>query len=234
MYHSKIPSLVINPAATPTEVPLSDDFSHWTYLPESYTIRHFDNIRTYGASFTTNVGEVNLFGEYTWTANAPVVTANKYRLAETPDRAEAMFNAPKRVPVNQVNLGILHVLGANILSDQINLIAETGIVQYQGISNRDVKYDNHGWGLAMRMDNNFYSVAPGIDLVVPFSFQIGLDGTIREQNIIEDAKVLGIGLTMIYLGKFEMGMMYSTYFGAGADHWVNDRDNISFNVKYSM
>lgn len=245
VYHAKIPSLVINKGELAGAVPVAADFNavQDIYFPESYDIRYFDNIRTYGASFSTNVGEVNVFGEYTWTANAPVVTANDYgphlrdavaNPDQNPDNALQLFNAPKRVPVNQVNLGILHVLGSNFLSDQINMIMETGIVQYQGISNREVKYDNHGWGVAGRIDNLFFSVMPGIDVSVPLSFRVGLDGTIREQDMIEDAKSVGIGVNVIYLGKLDVGLSYATYFGGGTDNWVNDRDNVSFTMKYSM
>lgn len=250
VYHAKIPSLVINPGDVSTILP--EGFATGAgglnryqdiYLPKDYSIRYMDEIRTYGASFTTNVGEVNVFGEYTWTANAPVVTANDYtakfresatELPVNPENAWKPFNAPKRVPINQVNLGVLHVLGSNILSDQVNVIAETGVVQYQGVDNSDVKYDNHGWGVAMRMEHFYFSVMPGVDISVPFSVQVGLDGTIREQNIIEDAKTVGIGVNLVYLGNFSTGLQYATYFGADDENWVNDRDNVSFTVKYSM
>ena len=73
-----------------------------------------------------------------------------------------------------------------------------------------------------------------LDTNVLLFVQQGLHGTVREATLVEDAVVLSVGLRGTYLDRIVAELNYATYFGGGFDNWLIDRDNVSFNIKYSF
>lgn len=53
-------------------------------------------------------------------------------------------------------------------------------------------------------------------------------------NFIEDRKAITFGLGADYLNTWSADLSYTDFFGAGRYNLVNDRDFVSFNVKYSF
>ena len=84
------------------------------------------------------------------------------------------------------------------------------------------------------MELNYLNVISGLDIRVPMFFQRGLDGSILETNIIEDASAFNIEIQGVYLNNFITKVGYSNFFDGGDDHLITDRDNVYFNVSYSF
>ena len=51
---------------------------------------------------------------------------------------------------------------------------------------------------------------------------------------VDDAVVTGVTLRGTWLDKVIAELSYANYSGGGFDHWIIDRDNVAFNIKYSF
>lgn len=204
--HNKAPSFRIN-------------YGAGGVIPESYTIRWFDEIRAWGMSFSTVIGETNVQGELSYTANTPIADA---------------AGDPERNGVVRAALGGSHVFGPSFLADEVNLVFEAATVQVRDRGDRDLRYNDTAWSYAIRAELAYYNVAQGIDLKVPVFWQNNVNGTIREANMINNTQVVSIGIRGIYLNNLSATLAYTTYFGGGADNFLTDRDNIALTVKYGF
>ena len=93
---------------------------------------------------------------------------------------------------------------------------------------------SYGYRLAGRLDYN--NVFSGINLSPKFSYQHDVGGVSPGPggNFIEGRKALNLGLTGNYQNSLQFTLSYSKYFGAGRYNLINDRDFMSFNMKYSF
>jgi hypothetical protein len=62
----------------------------------------------------------------------------------------------------------------------------------------------------------------------------GLDGNILESEMVEDSSAVNIEFQFIYLNNFTAKIGYSNFFDGGENTYINDRDNVSFNISYSF
>ncbi len=202
--HSRAPSFRLNYAGI---------------VPESYTVEYFEDIQGIAASFTTVWGITNVQGELSYKIDAPVVDADG-----NPDTGKLI----------SAQLGGSHVLSPTRFWDDANLTFEFALARVDDYSDRDLRYDNQGIADALRFEMSYLNVVPGLDLFVPIFFQHGVDGTVREANMIEDAKTFNIVLKAVYLNNLNAQLGYSNFFDGGQDNLLTDRDNVSLSFSYSF
>lgn len=188
-------------------------------LPVSYRIRYFDDIRTTGASFSTLVGDTQVNGEVSYRANTPFANA-----AGDPEREELL----------QAQVGFTQVVRPNALWDDLTLVGEFVGVDVMGRSGDDLAFDARAFSYAVRADFAYKNVLQALDTNVVLFVMHTLDGTIREAQMVDDAVVTGVTLRGTWLDKIIAELSYANYSGGGFDHWIIDRDNVAFNIKYSF
>ena len=188
-------------------------------IPENYTVRFFEDIKGYAASFTTVLGITNIQGEISYKEDTPVVNVD---------------GDPEKGDVIAAQIGGSHVLEPTALWDDASLTFELANTTIDSHSNSELRYDDSATALALRLELSYLNVMQGLDLKVPVFWQHTLDGTILEANMIDKANVFGITLKGIYLNNFSAEVGYSAYFDGGEDHLITDRDNVSFSVSYSF
>jgi len=188
-------------------------------IPESYTIKYFEDIQGYAASFTTVLGTANIQGEISYRSDAPVV---------------ALSGDPEEGDVISAQLGGGLVLAPTLLWDDANLTFELATTQIDSHDSEELVYDDHGTAMALRVEFAYNNVAMGLDLKVPVFLQYTLDGTVLESQMVEDATTFNISLEAIYLNNFTAQMGYTRYFDGGDNNLISDRDNVTFNVSYSF
>ncbi len=209
--HSKTPSFVIR--GTPIGGGL--------ILPEDYVVRYFDDIRLYGMSFSTVVGTTSVGGELSYRPNMPVVSSS-------------LVGTPERAGFYQASVNGTHIFGPSWIADGTTVVFEVVTGQHDSFKDSDLRFDSAAWAASVRTEFAYNNVLSGVDLTVPIFYSQGIEGTIKEMNITEHAKVFSIGLNLSYLQRLEAGINYTTYFGGDIDNWVNDRDNVALTLKYSF
>ena len=188
-------------------------------IPESYTIKYFEDITGYAASFTTVLGITNVQGEVSLKQDVPVVLAN---------------GDPVQGDLVSYQLGGSHVMEPNALWDDANLTFELAGTFVDNYDSSELRFDDHGTVINLRFETSYLNITPGLDLFVPIFFQRGLDGNVLESEMIEDATAINITFKFVYLNNFTTQVGYSTFFDGGANYLISDRDNVSLSLSYSF
>ena len=204
--HNKAPAYQVN-------------FEEGNPFPESYTIRYFEDIQGYAASFTTVLADTNVQGEVSFKTGMPVVLAN---------------GDPVEGDVAAYQFGGSYVFEPTPLWDDANLTFELAGAYVTSEDSADLRFDDHGTVLNLRFESSYLNIMPGFDLKVPVFFRRGLDGYILESEMVEDSSAVNIEFQFIYLTNFAVKLGYTNFWDGGEVATINDRDNVSLNVSYSF
>jgi len=195
-------------------------------LPLSYTVKYIEDIKGYAASFTTVLGVTNIQGEISQKSDVPVVLSAKYGLDELGDLDNG--------DLVSYQLGGSHVLEPNAFWDDANLTFELAGAYITSHDSSELRYDDHGTVVNLRLELSYLNILSGLDLKVPIFFRRGLDGNILESEMVEDATAVNIEFQFIYLTNFITKVGYTNFFDGGENHLITDRDNVSLNFSYSF
>jgi Protein of unknown function (DUF1302) len=205
--HSKAPAYQIN---------LPEDGNP---IPESYTIRYFEDIQGYAASFTTVLANTNIQGEVSFKTDVPVVL---------------LSGDPVEGDLASYQLGGSYVFEPTKLWDDAVLVFELAGAYVTSEDSADLTYDDHGTVVNLRFEPAYLNLTQGLDLKVPIFFRRGLDGNILESEMVEDSSAVNITFQFVYLNNFITSFAYTNFFDGGENTYINDRDNVSVNVSYSF
>jgi len=188
-------------------------------LPDSYTIRYFEDIQGYAGSFTTVLADTNVQGEVSYKTGVPVVLAS---------------GEPVEGDLASYQLGGSYVLEPTKLWDDAVLVFELAGAYVTSEDSADLAYDDHGTVINVRFEPAYLNLTQGLDLKVPIFFRRGLDGNILESEMVEDSSAVNITFQFVYLNNFITSFGYTNFFDGGENTYINDRDNVSVNVSYSF
>lgn len=214
-------------------------------VPVTYRVRYFDGIHMTAASFSTTMFGVNVAGEASLRDGAEV-------LVDVDAGINGPVPSPTRAKVWQGLTSAIYSFGPRWFWDSLSVVAEAGYIHVQDVEEVCSPYsctnsvdgltytqNSAGYSLLAIIGNN--NVIRGWDLSIPLVHQ----GMIHGQSSLlsgfgalmgEQDKRVSAGVTMTYLQRLTLGLMYSGYFGR-PDHTSNpygDRDNIGFTVKYTF
>lgn len=224
------------------------------YLPYTYNIRYFDNVKLYGASATTTLGVVNVGFEFAYRQGAPMLVDGNLAGITAPQ--------PVRGDYWQVNLSGLYVGGTTAWYDSVNLVVEASLnhvarhdTLYLYDVNGDPLQDGNGnninefrkltgdetsWGIQGLAEFGYTDVFPGgWDMSVPVVFGVAFGtpaaaGSLGALSGSGDVR-LAAGVKFKRLGNLEIGLMYNAFFGSyhRIERPMTDRDYAVATVKYT-
>lgn len=96
--------------------------------------------------------------------------------------------------------------------------------------------DATSWGYRVAGRWTFNNAIRAINLQPRIAYQHDVNGNSPGPggNFIEGRKALTLGLSAFYKGQWSADLSMTNYYGAGRFNQLNDRDFVSFNVKYSF
>jgi hypothetical protein len=210
-YHDKNPQVVIRPATG------------------SYALAYHENIRTYGASFSTTVGDFNFAGEASVRRNTPLVQT------ATPDLfgiVPVMFGGPAAPADNKdnpsypvgnsahLNLSTLAGFGPSFIARESTLLGEVAWNRMTSISKNAAMLDpgvtRDAWGMRMVYTPTYRQVLPGLDINVPVGisyFPKGRSAVIAAFGPDKGGD-MSIGVNGQYLTVWNFGLTYTHFYGA--------------------
>lgn len=188
-------------------------------FPESYTIRYFEDIQGYAGSFTTVIANTNVQGEVSYKTDVPVVLLN---------------GDPVKGDLASYQIGGSYVFEPNALWDDANLTFELAGAYVDSHDSSELRFDDHGTVINLRLETSYLNLMQGVDLKVPIFFRRGLDGNILESEMVEDSSAVNIEFQFIYLNNFTVKLGYTNFWDGGENTTINDRDNVSVNFSYSF
>ncbi len=231
-------------------VHFNENLPYWIYMDTSsmnpaagklgdYYMVYPKNIRMFGLSFGTQVGQANVSGEISERFDAPLVSSGAFDVTGTGDDND---ENPAYAQGNSfhANLSAIYLFGPCALWDGGNVLGEVGYTFLHEITENEAAADpsRDDWALGFRMvfEPSYFQVVPGIDIGVP----IGLGYNVGALSPV-DLKFNGggadhggdfsIGLNIDYLGVWRFGIKYTDYFGEDPTQTLRDRDFISVSVR---
>lgn len=229
-YHEKFP-------LAKTEVGAGTSTTDWTAVfgPEigaqlnffdslGYYLDYQENIKLYGASFSTQVGPTNVSGE---------VSYRDDYLVPVNDPAEPLGYSYEPFDVVQFLASAIHMFGPISFVDNTTLMFEVGMNNV--IDSENLYKDSTAWGSTTSLTCSFYQIFPQIDLDVPISFKHRPNGVSSlPGTFTEEQHQLSVGTDFLYRQKYRIGLKYTAFLGDVEDDPLSDRDYLSFNFKYTF
>jgi hypothetical protein len=96
--------------------------------------------------------------------------------------------------------------------------------------------DATSWGYRLAGRWTYNNVYKAVNLQPRVAWQHDVDGVSPGPggNFIEGRKAVTLGMTATYKNQWSADISYTDFFGAGDHNQINDRDFMSFNIKYSF
>ncbi|HQQ63256.1 MAG TPA: DUF1302 family protein [Pseudomonadales bacterium] len=149
----------------------------------------------------------------------------------------ATYSWPNRAEIHTLNLGITYIFQPNPLWDTATLVGELGSWYIgSGYENDDLRFAHlggftkYGEGMSAQFMPEYKNVMEGVDLTIPFFMNYGIDGSLSTFNYNEHSLWASVGAEAVYLEHWRFATYYNRF--SGKNNLWQDRDNVSFNVKY--
>ncbi|HEY6578548.1 MAG TPA: DUF1302 family protein, partial [Rhizomicrobium sp.] len=221
---------------------------YWLVFPEG--------IETYGASFSTYVGESTLAGELSVRHNMPLVSQTLFSLpggggGGYGGLAYAIPRLPADAVVPQQNYDVFSYAVGNTLQAQlssvstlspgplwqgadfsIELAANDQLAVTSGASEFDANRDRFAAALRAAFEPHYYEVFPALDLSVPLGLGYDFVGNSSEDTSMNyGAGDLEVGLTATYRTVWEGSLTLTHYIGSPDRQPFADRDFVSASIE---
>ncbi|MCL1124873.1 DUF1302 domain-containing protein [Shewanella surugensis] len=117
-------------------------------------------------------------------------------------------------------------------------LAKPGIIQalHNGPETNPFPTD-FAWGYRFVLKTDYNNIFAGVNMSPRFIFSHDVEGITPDPLYLftEDKKSIAVGLGFDYQSSWAADVSYNTYFdGVGTTNTLEDRDYISFNIKYSI
>ncbi|MCK2119954.1 DUF1302 domain-containing protein [Pseudomonas aeruginosa] len=220
----------------------------------TYRFVYPENIKSYGASFSTVLGDVNVAGEASYRDNMPLVSTAQSDLFGTADNDNKALYAVGHTA--HANLSAIYALGGTSLFDSANIMGEVGWNRLLSVTKNRAALDpgvtRNAWGFRAIFEPSYYQVLPGWDVSVPIGLGYNPQG--RSAVVggfnggVDDGGDLSIGVKGEYLKNLRISLNYTNFFGAqktalrstnigyvqNFGQALADRDFVSFSAQYSF
>jgi hypothetical protein len=138
---------------------------------------------------------------------------------DMPDKDELRFESPGTYISGNEKLASAH--------------APTATGQYEESS---AFADATSWGYRLVGKLDYNNAIGAVTLSPRVAWAHDVDGNSPNPggNFLEHRKAITVGIGADYLSSWSADLSYTDFFGAGRYNLINDRDFVSFNVKYSF
>lgn len=226
----------------------------------NYQLVYPENVKTYGISFSTVVGDLNVSGEASIRRDTPLVGGATLVVSPAGLVLPSLSGAPVPIqgssayPVgNSAHLNLSAVAffsGKGQPWDNASLLAEVGWNRVTSVTRNAVALDpttsRDAWGLRFIFEPSWFQVAPSLDLSVPIGLGYNPKGNSGVVQLFNGGTKRGgdlsLGLKGIYQQVWKFGLNYTHYLGdvggvLDADgvltfkQSLKDRDFVSLSVQ---
>lgn len=224
-YHNKTPNLIFGYDWLAPPDPT-------TVLPR-YHRSYAEDIKLYGFSFSSAVGNWNVSGEASYREDYPVAVESTDPVLA----ASNMFTyAEKDILQCQVSFMRIGLWNTLPFWENLTLTGEVGFNQVMDDDDVTLLNDDFAWGFVMQLQPEYANVfLPSLDLKIPITYTGNPDGDSSiDGTFTENADSLGVRFNFTYLAVYQFSLGYTNYFGGTDDNDTDDRDNISVSLKYTF
>ncbi|HBO3146299.1 DUF1302 domain-containing protein [Pseudomonas aeruginosa] len=235
-YNDKTPIWYFRPAAL---VP-GDDDTFVNVYPE--------DIKVYGASFSTLVGEANVAGEVSMRVDTPLAPTGGVVITDM----SADNNNHAAYPIGDslhANLSMINVYGGSALWDGASFVGELAFNRRLKVKENADQLDPNttrdAYSMRFTFEPQYFQVFPGVDVQVPLTVgytPYGRSSVTPQAFSPEHGGDFTLALKADYQKAWYASLSYTNFFGAGGSiiddsnaytfkQTLKDRDFIAFSVQ---
>ena len=217
-FHAKNPKFYARPGVnaqggapgTPTGLSAGD-----------YLAVYPEDIKVYGATFATVVGDTNISGEASMRTNQPlaspgadVITAS----AACNNTDSACYAVGKTF---HANVSSISLLSATPFWDGASLVGELGfnhLISHDNAAPIAATATRSAWGARATFEPHYFQVLPSLDITTPITVGYAFGGrSVLGPTVFgpEWGGDLTLGIKGVYRERWKAGLNYTHYFGAG-------------------
>ena len=185
-----------------------------------YWLSYGEDVKLYGASFSTLVGSANISGEFSYRQDFPIMTV---RGVENSNYCQGQMSW-------------LYSYAAIPGTDRVSFNGEVGFNRVLSLRDEDIDQGKtkFAWGLSMTVTPEWYQVLPNLDMTLPISYKANPKGTsVNTLTFDEQNDSLSVGVQFTYRSNYKISLKYVDFIN-DSDSSVADRDNIAFDFKYTF
>lgn len=213
-FHAKTPSGFY----FDTDVVIPNVINYTTATPSFRTV-YCQDIKTYGASATTSIGQLNLATEISFRDNVPLNSDPQLTFGGTYNNSNNVLYAVGKT--GHFNLSGIYVLQPNALwgggAWLVELAGNRTLAVTKNRAALDANTTRDAWALRTIFSPAYFQVLPGLDIEVPMGLGWNFSG--RSSAIgnfnggSSHAGDMSLGVTGTYQNTWKMGLNYVHYFG---------------------
>lgn len=223
-----------------------------------YRLMYAQDVKVYGASFSTLIGETNVGGEMSTRRDTPLAPLGDLVVNFDPT-ADNRKNSPYAVGNSlHANLSAITVLAANPLWDAGSFVGELAFNRLLSVTRNPVNpmfqngvlnttHTRDAWAMRMVFQPEYFQVLSGLDLQVPIGLGYGISGRSAVFQVApEHGGDLSVGVNFDYKKTWRAGVQFTHYIGAAGPapslnaatntqasykQYYKDRDFVTFSVQ---
>jgi hypothetical protein len=241
-YHDKMPQFYARPGVNVQDGSIGD-----------YILTYAEDIKVFGASVSTLIGEMNVAGELSYRDDMPMVASGNTVILPGNTTADNGDNAAYPVGKSlHANLSVINVFSETALWDGATLLAEMAFNRRLSIAENADQLDpsatRDATAVQFLFTPEYFQVAPGLDLKLPIGAGYGVSGRSSVNGALfppEEGGTLSVGLTADYQRTWQAGISYTHYYGSAGsvvkydtavpelsyDNFHGDRDFVSISIQ---
>ncbi|MEH6823551.1 MAG: DUF1302 domain-containing protein [Motiliproteus sp.] len=245
-FHDKFPQFYFRPGAGGPADPA-------TGKDGEYSLVYAEDIKTYGASASTLVGEANIAAELSLRQDAPFMATGNVIV----DPAGVGNGSDNPLyPVGDslhLNVSAINVMGASSLWDAASFVGELALNRRLSVSKNagalDPNTTRDASALRFIFQPEYFQVLPQLDLQLPIGVGLGISGRTSVLPVgafpVKGGGDVSIGVKANYRQTWQASLTYTSFFGSGGtviddahllsfDQVHADRDFISLSIQRSF
>jgi hypothetical protein len=231
------------------------------YAGGTYRLVYGRDVKVFGASFSTLVGETNVAGEISTRRNTPLHPLGDLVVNFNTAANNSSDTAYARGNTLHANLSAISVFPANALWQGASLVGELAFNRLLSVTHNpsnpafangvlNTTHTRDAWFMRTVFQPEYFQVLPGLDLQVPIGLGYGIAGRSAVLQLSpEHGGDLSVGLNFDYQKTWRAGIQATHYFGprgpapsldaatntfASYKQYYADRDFISLSIQRSF
>ncbi len=223
-YHDKAPQLVSQAGGGISSTDWGSDTLNFLDSA-SYFLRYAEDIKLYGFSLGTTVGErgdINIGCDITYREDFPLLVRAGSPLGTGYVRGNAF----------QAQVSAIYAGGPNPLGDKYSITTEFGYNKVSGYGNAVLVNDKTAWGGTVKLSEGYLQVLPSLDIDVAVTYKWNPDGKSSVGGTFtENADSVAFGVDLTYKVSNITKIGYTNFLGDSSDNSKTDRDYVSISLK---
>ena len=118
--------------------------------------------------------------------------------------------------------------------DEVTLLLVPGTQFAECDASTYAYVDENAWGYRLFAGAQWNGVLGALGVAPRLIFKDDVDGNASSGQLIEGRKELRLGLTTSFLRSASVDLSYATFWGAGVNNLINDRDFVDLVFKYEF